>query len=152
MNKESLQEQVDQHRRTSMIIPSIVTKCHGLIHVSGVTVIHRPLEPSPTWQLSWVFLFLLATCDQLLVKDASSGHLLISKLKQYTFRDFIGCVMGLGWPCTSIHFVFFSFSFWVLLNVMPIFTMKKTGSEWKRGHSVSIGDLLLQVCLLILEL
>lgn len=47
---------------------------------------------------------------------------------------------------------FLFFSFWVLLNVMLNFTVKKTGSEWKRGHSVNIGELLLQVCLLILEL
>jgi len=38
------------------------------------------------------FLFLLATCDQLLIKDFLSGRFLISKLKQYPFRDFISCI------------------------------------------------------------
>lgn len=35
---------------------------------------------------------------------------------------------------------------------MLIFTNKKTDSEWKQDHFANIGALLLQVCLLILEL
>lgn len=109
MNKESLRKQVDQHRRTFVIITSIVTElwahsyiwsqCHPptVGTIANVTVVLGfPLSFGHLWSL---------------VKDALTGHLLISKLKQYPFRDFIGCVKRHGWPCTSIHFVFFFIPF-----------------------------------------
>lgn len=93
LNKqENFQKQIDPRERIFMIIIFILIKCCGLNCVFGSVsstnnMIHYELDSSFGFSLSFSHLWSVVW-----IKDSFQAIFLISKLKQYPFRDFTSCI------------------------------------------------------------